>query len=175
MRDALAAGINLNIFNKYSKRVRMANIAQLVNVLQSVILTEGPRMVKTPTYHVFHMYQCHQDAVLLESHMDTEQIGEEEEYQVPNLTESVSEDGNGRMHITITNLSIRESYPVDTVIFGRSIKKAAGKILVNEMHAMNTFDEPEKVKVQDFSDIQITGQGISFVMPPCSVVHIEVE
>lgn len=175
MRDALVAGINLNIFNKYSKRVRMANIAQLVNVLQSVILTEGPRMVKTPTYHVFHMYQCHQDGVLLESHMDTEQIGLEEEYQVPNLTESVSEDENGKMHLTITNLSLADSYPIDTVITGRSVKKAAGSILVNEMHAMNTFDEPETVKVQEFSDIHITGDGISFVIPPCSVVHIEVE
>lgn len=175
MRDALVAGINLNIFNKYSKRVRMANIAQLVNVLQSVILTEGPRMVKTPTYHVFHMYQCHQDGVLLESHMDTEQIGLEEEYQVPNLTESVSEDENGKMHLTITNLSLADSYPIDTVITGRSVQKAAGSILVNEMHAMNTFDEPETVKVQEFSDIHITGDGISFVIPPCSVVHIEVE
>lgn len=175
MRDALVAGINLNIFNKYSKRVRMANIAQLVNVLQSVILTEGPRMVKTPTYHVFHMYQCHQDGVLLESHMDTEQIGLEEEYQVPNLTESVSEDENGKMHLTITNLSLSDSYPIDTMITGRSVQKAAGSILVNEMHAMNTFDEPEMVKVQEFSDIQITGEGISFVIPPCSVVHIEVE
>lgn len=175
MRDALVAGINLNIFNKYSKRVRMANIAQLVNVLQSVILTEGPRMVKTPTYHVFHMYQCHQDGLLLESHMDTEQIGLEEEFRVPNLTESVSEDENGKMHLTITNLSLAESYPIDTVITGRSVQKAAGSILVNEMHAMNTFDEPERVKVQEFSDIQITGEGISFVIPPSSVVHIEVE
>ncbi|KLU70173.1 MAG: hypothetical protein RHS_3994 [Robinsoniella sp. RHS] len=175
MRDALVAGINLNIFNKYSKRVRMANIAQLVNVLQSVILTEGPRMVKTPTYHVFHMYQCHQDAVLLESHIDTDQIGLEEEFLVPNLTESVSEDKNGKMHLTITNLSIEEAYQIDTIIAGRSVEKAVGKILVNEMHAMNTFDEPETVKVQNFDDIQITGQGISFVIPPCSVVHIEVE
>ena len=70
MRDALVAGINLNIFNKHSDRVRMANIAQIVNVLQSVILTEGEKMIKTPTYHVFNMYKYHQDAMLVDSHID---------------------------------------------------------------------------------------------------------
>ena len=88
MRDALVAGINLNIFNKNCDRVKMANIAQIVNVLQSVILTEGEKMILTPTYHVFNMYKNHQDATLVESHIDTENIGVEEENKVPNLHES---------------------------------------------------------------------------------------
>ena len=122
MRDALVAGITLNIFNKHSDRVKMANLAQMVNVLQAVLLTEGDKMVKTPTYHVFNMYKYHQDAVLVESSIETETIGTQEEYQVPNLTESVSVDENGVLHITVTNLSVSDSYEVDAVILDREIK-----------------------------------------------------
>ena len=89
MRDALVAGINLNLFNKHSDRVKMANIAQMVNVLQSMILTEGEKMVKTPTYHVFDLYQVHQENDLLASSLETEQVGLEDEYMVPNLTYTV--------------------------------------------------------------------------------------
>ena len=77
MRDALVAGINLNIFNKHCDRVKMANIAQMVNVLQSVILTDGERMIKTPTWFVFYLYQAHQDAELLDSTLETAMVGPE--------------------------------------------------------------------------------------------------
>ena len=118
MRDAIVAGINLNIFNKHCDRVKMANIAQMVNVLQSVILTEGEKMVLTPTYHVFHMYKYHQDAELLESSIDTETIGVDEENKVPNLNESVSMAEDGTVNITLTNLSATESYPVELALQG---------------------------------------------------------
>ena len=97
MRDALVACLNLNIFNKHSDRVKMAAIAQMVNVLQSVILTEGPQMVKTPTWHVFDLFKEHQDAQLVESRIETEMIGEEEEWMVPNLSESASVSADGRI------------------------------------------------------------------------------
>ena len=172
MRDALVAGINLNIFNKHSDRVRMANIAQIVNVLQSVILTEGEKMIKTPTYHVFNMYKYHQDAMLVDSHIDTETIGLEEEYQVPNLTESVSIDENGVLHITVTNLSLTENYEIDTTILDKKIQEVKGEIVAEEMHAMNTFDDPERVNVKDFNDVKITDKGLSFTIPACSVLHL---
>ena len=110
MRDALVAGINLNLFNKHSDRVKMANIAQMVNVLQSMILTEGEKLVKTPTYHVFDLYQVHQENDLLASSLETEQVGLEDEYMVPNLTESVSVDANGVLHITMTNVDLEKAY-----------------------------------------------------------------
>ena len=88
MRDALVAGINLNIFNKNCDRVKMANMAQLVNVLQSVVLTEGDKMLLTPTYHVFKLYKNHQGAELIQSYVETTDIGAET-YQVPNIHESV--------------------------------------------------------------------------------------
>ena len=175
MRDALVAGINLNIFNKHSDRVHMANLAQLVNVLQSVILTEGEKMLLTPTYHVFHMYKYHQDADLLESRIDTKTIGAEAEYQVPNLTESVSVDAEGVMHITITNLSLDEDYDVDALILEKPVTEVRGEILAEEMHAMNSFEEPETVKVKEFRDVKITDKGIAFTIPACSVLHLAVK
>lgn len=175
MRDALVAGLTLNIFNKHSDRVKMANIAQLVNVLQSVILTEGPKMLKTPTYHVFNMYKYHQDSSLVESRIETELIGEEDAYKVPNLTESVSVDSDGVMHITITNLSITEDYAIEAELCDTKAAEVTGEILTNEVHAMNTFEIPENVKTEEFKDIEITEQGLRFTIPACSVLHLSVK
>ena len=174
IRDALIAGINLNIFNKHCKRVKMANIAQLVNVLQAVILTEGEKMVKTPTYHVFKMYSCHQDNELLESSVDTKQIGLEDDYMVPNLTESVSRAKDGKIHITLTNLSLDEAYDIETLIPGLDIKSAAGEMVGGAKDALNTFDEPDKVKIEKFDDIKIEGDKLTFKIPASTVLHIEV-
>ena len=175
MRDALVAGINLNVFNKHSDRVKMANIAQLVNVLQSVILTDGPEMIKTPTYHVFKMYSAHQDATLVDSYIETEKIGLEDEYMVPNLNESASVDADGKLQITITNLSATESYPVETRLVGFAGEKVSAEILCEEMHAKNTFEDPNAVTVKAFDGVEKVHGGLKFTIPACSVLHITVE
>ena len=175
MRDALVAGINLNLFNRHSDRVKMANIAQLVNVLQSVILTDGPEMIKTPTYHVFKMYSAHQDATLVDSYIETEKIGLEEEYMVPNLSESASVDADGKLQITIANLSATESYPVETRLIGFSGEKVSAEILCEEMHAKNTFEDPNAVEVKPFDGVEKVHGGLKFTIPACSVLHITVE
>ncbi len=175
MRDAVVAGINLNIFNKHCDRVKMANIAQLINVLQSVILTEGAKMVLTPTYHVFHMYQAHQDAELIDSHLDAEMIGVEEKNQVPNLHESASVGKDGKLHITINNLSVTDSYDVESLIADTKIKTVKGTIVTGAMDAHNTFDAPDTVKCTEFTDFTVTPEGITFKIPACSVLHLEVE
>jgi len=175
MRDALVTGINLNIFNKNCDRVKMANIAQMVNVLQAVILTEGEKMVLTPTYHVFNMYKNHQDATLVESHIDTENIGIEEENKVPNLHESVSVDAEGRINVTINNLSISEAYDIEGIFVEKEIKAVKATILTSEMGAYNNFDEPELVKPEEFKAFTITNKGIDFKIPKCSVIHFVIE
>ena len=175
MRDALVAGINLNIFNKHSDRVKMANLAQMVNVLQSVILTEGDKMVKTPTYHVFDMYKYHQEAQLLQSSLETELVGLEECNLVPNLSESVSMDEDGVIHITVTNLDLEKDYTVDTTILGKKVEAIEGQILTEKMNAMNTFENPEQVSVQSFEAVEKVHGGIQFTIPACSVVHIAVK
>ena len=175
MRDALVAGINLNLFNKHSDRVKMANIAQMVNVLQSMILTEGEKMVKTPTYHVFDLYQVHQENDLLVSSLETEQVGLEDEYMVPNLTESVSVDANGVLHITMTNVDLEKAYPVEAVLLGKEAGEIKAEIVTGHMQDKNTFEAPETVGVQGFDGVQATKEGISFTIPACSVLHIAVK
>lgn len=174
MRDALVAGITLNIFNKHCNRIKMANLAQMVNVLQSVILTEGEKMILTPTYHIFHMYRCHQEATLLESYIKTTEIGIEEEYKVPNLHESVSKDKDGVIHITLNNLSLTESYDIETILTEKNIIDVKADILTNDMAAHNTFSNPNQVKIQPFTEIEITGREITFQIPPCSVMKISI-
>lgn len=175
MRDALIAGINLNIFNKHCDRVRMANIAQMVNVLQAVILTEGDKMILTPTYHVFNMYKNHMESSLVDSFIETEEIGLEEENKVPNLNESVSIDSEGRINITINNLSITDAYDVEGVIVDKKVKSVKAQILTNDMNAHNTFDKPEEVKPVEFNDYKITEKGLDFKIPACSVISLVLE
>jgi alpha-L-arabinofuranosidase len=175
MRDALVAGINLNIFNKNCDRVKMANLAQMVNVLQAVILTEGSEMILTPTYHVFDLYKNHQDADLVESSIEVTQIGLDEENKVPNLTESTSITKDGTIHITLTNCSLDESYTIDGIFAETTIHRITGRILQNEARAYNTFDCPEKVKIEEFTTYQKTEKGLQFTIPACSVLHLELE
>ena len=176
MRDALVAGVSLNIFNKHCDRVKMACIAQMVNVLQSVILTEGPKMILTPTYHVFHMYKHHQDADLLESYIDgNRQIGEDEEYQVPLLEESVSVSADGCVNITLNNLSVKEDVPVEVTFAELKPAEVTAAILTQEMHAHNTFEEPEKVKEEAFTAYEIKDGKLCFTAPACSVISLRVK
>jgi len=175
MRDALIAGINLNIFNKHSDRVKMANLAQIINVLQALILTEGEKMILTPTYHVFNMYKEHQESTLLESNIETKEIGLEEGNKVPNLHESSSIDEQGRLIFTINNLSIIEDYNIETVVIGKEVKKVSLSILTNEMTAYNTFENPNYVNVKEFKDFTITKDGLNFTIPKCSVMRGIVE
>lgn len=174
MRDALVAGINLNIFNKHSDIVVMANIAQTVNVLQAVILTEGEKMLLTPTYHVFDMYKEHQDAELVESYIETETIGMAK-YTVPNLHESASVDADGKLHITLCNLSLNESCRIETEIIGKKAGNITGRILTGKMNDHNTFDAPENVKPAVFDKMSVSQNGLTLEIPPVSVVSITIE
>lgn len=174
MRDALVAGINLNIFNKHCDRVKMANIAQLVNVLQAVILTEGRKMLLTPTYHVFNMYKHHQDAELLDSFIETEMIGTEDNCKVPNLNESVSRGTDGKVHITLTNLSADQDYEIETNLADTGADSVNGEIVTGDMNAHNTFENPNAVRAVSFDSCKIAGNKIRFTIPACSVLHLEV-
>jgi alpha-N-arabinofuranosidase len=175
VRDALIAGITLNIFNRHCDRVKMANLAQMVNVLQSVLLTEGEQMIKTPTYHVMHMFRHHQGAQLLESSLsNVEPIGPDE-WVVPKVTESVSENEQGVITITLNNLSIEEVEKVD-VQFKRSGYQVIEARIVSDadMHAHNTFEAPERVTEKEFTGYELTPQGLIVTLPCCSVVELRV-
>ncbi len=175
MRDALVAAINLNIFNQHCDRVRMANIAQLVNVLQSVILTEGKKMILTPTYYAFQMYQCHQDNELLDSFMETQQIGTEKENEVPNLHESVSVDEKGVIHVTIANLSVDAAYEVESIVAETRLGQVQAEILTGSMQAHNTFENPDVVHTEAYTEYSVAHDRVTLTIPPCSVIHFAVE
>lgn len=173
VRDALVAGITLNIFNKHCDRVKMAALAQMVNVLQSVLLTEGEKMIKTPTYHVMHMYRHHQGADLLESALTgVEEVGIEG-HKVPKLTESVSVDGEGVITITMNNLSIESSEEVEVYLLEKGYRVVEAKVVTGaQMNAHNTFEAPENVVEKDFTDYKAVDNGFVVTMPVNSVVEL---
>ncbi len=171
MRDALVAGINLNIFNKHSDRVRMANIAQLVNVLQSVILTEEEKMVKTPTYYVFKMFVPHMGATLLGSLLDSDQIGTDD-YKVPDVTESVSVSEDGTVFATINNLSAEEGKDIEITLAGKKIVSVDGTVITNALQAHNTFEDPDVVKDVPFTDLELKDGRVIVHLPKASVTGL---
>lgn len=176
MRDALVAGISLNIFNKHSDRVTMANLAQVVNVLQAIILTEGEKMILTPTYHVFDMYKNHQDAELVESFIQTKEIGNVNANAiVPNIVESASIDSDENLNITICNLSIEEGFDIAVNVTGREYTSIEATILHNDMNAHNTFEETDNVKPEKFTNFKLEDNKINLTIPECSIIHLKVK
>jgi alpha-N-arabinofuranosidase len=174
LRDALTAGLTLNIFNHHCDRVKMANIAQTINVLQSLILTKDEKMVLTPTYHVFEMYKVHQDATLLPSQLDCLdcKFGKD---SIPAISASASKDKNGKIHITLCNLNPNESQTLTCELRGFKPQAVTGRILTSDvMTAHNTFEKPEMVKPAEFEDAKIEGNGVTTVLPPKSVVLLEI-
>lgn len=176
VRDALVAGISLNIFNKHCDRVRMACIAQIVNVLQAVILTDGEKMIKTPTYYIFHMYRHHQGANLLESSLsDIEEIGIGE-WKVPEVTESVSQK-DSIITITLNNLSATKEKDIDILFTENKSYKVVEARMVGGMdiHAHNTFESPEIVMENEFTTYCVSDNTMKVTLPASSVVELRVE
>lgn len=173
LRDAVAAGINLNIFNKHSDRVKMANIAQMVNVLQAMILTDKEKMVRTPTYHIFRMYSVHQGATLIPVDLSAPEyrLGDA---SVPSLSVSASRDSQGRVHLSIVNLDPNKPADITTTIWGGAIRSVTGEVLTaTAVNAMNTFDSPYVVKPELFSGYKPEGSQLNLRIPSKSVVVLE--
>ncbi len=171
MRDAILASINLNLFNLNSDRVTMANIAQVVNVLQAIILTEGDKMVKTPTYHIFDMYKDHMEADLVYSNVENKQIVDDK--YLPAVSQSVSVDAEGKMHITISNASLDEEFDIDCVMPRAEYTTVCAKLLTGEYNACNTFEAPETVVPTCYDGVTLDGEKLNIKLPKCSVVSIE--
>ena len=175
LRDAVVAGINLNIFNKHSDRVQMANIAQMVNVLQAMVLTDKERMVLTPTYYVFRMYKVHQGATLLPAELSAPEykVGQA---SVPSLNASASRDKEGRLHLSLVNLDPNRPAEITTRVAGRGVRGIAGEVLTAPaMNAMNTFDNSNAVKPTRFGGYKIQDSQVILSIPPKSVVMLELQ
>jgi alpha-N-arabinofuranosidase len=175
LRDAVVAGCFLNIFNQHCDRVRMANISQINNVLQAMILTKAEKMIVTPTYYVFEMYKVHQGAKLLPSDITCNPYKSGLE-TLASISASASKDKSGKIHISICNLNPEEPAQIECSLEGFEVKKAAGRILTAEaMNAHNTFEKPDAVKPVEFKGIEIKDGKILAAIPSKSVVVLAVE
>lgn len=174
IRDALVAGITLNIFNNHSDRVRIANIAQAVNVLQSPVLTEGSKMILTPTWYVFHMYKAHMDATLLAARVACNQIGPDDA-RVDSISASASHK-DGVYNLTFTNAELIGTKTVNVKLSGLKgkIVSAKAKILTaDNMKAMNTFENPDLLKEKELA-VSVSGADEMILeVPAMSVVSLE--
>jgi len=173
MRDAITAAIHLNIFNQHADRVKVANLAQMINVLQSVILTKDDKMVLTPTYHVFRMFRVHQEAKLLKLDLRCENytFGTK---SIPAISASASVDKDGKVHISLANLNPNKAITVTCPLIGDSFKKVTGEVLTaSEMNSYNSFENPETVKPASFNGFTLKDGILSINMPSKSVVVLE--
>jgi alpha-N-arabinofuranosidase len=183
IRDALVAGINLNIFDQHSDRVQMANIAQMVNVLQSMILTNKERMIVTPTYHVFEMYKVHQGATLIPVEITAPDYtfsgtssGTSSGQSVPSLHASASRDKAGKLHVSIVNLDPSRSARVSMRIAGAAPANIIGRVLTAPaMNTVNTFDNPNAVSPAPFHGVKVQGTQVTLTLPSKSVVVLELQ
>ena len=172
LRDALVAALNFHVFHSYAKRVQMTNIAQMVNVLQAMILTDGPRMTLTPTYHAFEMYIPFQGATYLPTEINAPTYAFEQT-SVPAVTVTAARDSSGRLQLGLVNLDPKREAVVTTTVSGADVKGAAGRVLTAKtMDAHNTVEQPNAVKPEPIN-ARRSGNKIVLRLPPKSVTVVE--
>ena len=180
LRDAFVASLSLDIFHKYTKRLKMANIAQIVNVLQSMILTQGDKMVLTPTYYVFKMYNVHQDATYLPIDVKCEVAKLEGERnknrELPMLSATASKNAQGVIHISLSNVDAKERQVVTIDLANVQGKQVAGEILTAaKLTDHNSFDQPDQVKAVPFSGAKLKKNVLTVDLPAKSIVTLEIK
>lgn len=188
IRDALVAGLSLNVFNNHADRVQVANIAQTINVLQAMILTEGSRMLLTPTYHVFEMYKVHHDATLLPTAVQSAcyvpatqnngtpgAMGYNQSNGVQQISASASRDASGYIHVSLCNMHHEDAAEVMVDLHGAAVSSVTGRLLTAPaQNTMNTFDKPGTVTPVDFDAVTIAKTGLTVALPARSVVVLEI-
>ena len=175
LRDAIIAGTTLNIFNNHSDRVRMANLAQTINVLQALILTKGNQILLTPTYHVFDLYKVHMDAKKLNINFKSPDYTNGDS-KIPALNISASQDSTGAVHITLVNIDPTKPISLNTVLPGIKFKTVTGQILTSKkLTDINTFENPNNIKIVSFNGAKKMGEELVVDLPAQSVVMLELK
>lgn len=174
IRDAMIAGMVLNIFNNHADRVRGANLAQIVNVLQSVILTEGEKMLLTPTYHVMRMYKVHQDALLVPIDIDSPKYTFEGK-SIPAVTASASTK-DGALNVSLTNVDFTKSHEISINVRGGKYSKVSGEIVTSaNVTDYNTFDKPQAIAAKEFKGAKLENGVLKLTVPAHSVVVLNLK
>jgi alpha-N-arabinofuranosidase len=175
IRDAVLAGLTFHIFHEHCDRVRMANIAQTVNVLQAMILTEKEKMLLTPTYHVFEMYKVHHDSTRLPVALTTPDY-EFGDRSMPAMSVSASRDEDGNVHVSIVNAHAKEAIKLACALEDVEASKVSGRILTSDkLDGHNTFEEPDRVKPASFDGASLDDGKLAAEIPPRSVVVLHLE
>lgn len=175
LRDAMTAGSNLNIFNNHADRVKMANIAQTVNVLQAMVLTKEGKMILTPSYYVFKMFKVHQDANLVPLTLTGIPVYNKYNEKVPLINASASINKAGEINITICNLDAENGHIIELGLNDLVIKNIKGEIITGDkINSFNDFDKPEEVTIKTFADFKNNGKSIEVKMPSKSIVLITI-
>lgn len=173
MRDAMIAGATLNIFNNHADRVKMANLAQAVNVLQAVILTDDEKLLLTPTYHVMKMYKVHQDATLIPLDFESPNYTHGDE-SLPALSASASKDAAGNIHFSLVNIDASKAHTIEIDVEALGIKKVTGEVLSSDkVQDYNSFENPNKITPAKFKDYKLKKGKLTLTIPPFSVVVLE--
>lgn len=185
MRDAFVAALSLNVFHRHCDRVRMANIAQVVNVLQSMILTDQVgtgHMVLTPTYYVFEMYKGFQEATYLplDVQCTTKAVRGDSHAKygrkVDMLHSSAAKKADGSIILSLTNVSLDADQEVEVNISGAKAKSVSGKILTCKNVAdFNDFENPSRVKPAAFTDAKVKNNVLKVKVPARSIVVLDVK
>ena len=174
LRDAMIAGVTLHIFQDHCERVRVANLAQTVNVLQAVALTEGEKMILTPTYHVMEMFNVHQDALHLPLDLKVNNYTYGTE-KLPAVSVSASRNRAGKTHVSFVNIDPNQAQEVIVSLRGMTASGATGRILTSsKVQDYNSFEQPDKVKPVLYKDFSIKNNVLTVKLPPVSVVVLEV-
>lgn len=172
LRDAMVAALTLNIFHNHADRVRMANIAQFANVLQSMVLTRDDKMVLTPTYYVFKSYVPHQGARLIPLTSDAPILDVSKGRKVPEVSVTASSK-DGVTTLSLVNVSLTDSQKVRIDLGGIRASKIKGEIITApDIHAYNDFDTDPKVVLAPFSDAKIKDGVLTVEMPRHSIVTL---
>jgi len=173
-RDAILAALNLNIFARHADRVRMANIAQMINVLQAMILTDKEKMVLTPTYYVFKMYAPFQDSTFVPVTFNAGTYTHDS-VTLPRVDAIAAKDTNGKLWLAITNLNPNQPVEIEAGVEGGTVKSAAGQTLTApKVDSVNSFDAPNTVVPKPIA-AKVQGGKISLQLEPKSVTVVSVE
>lgn len=180
LRDAFVASTSLDIFHKYTDRLKMCNIAQVVNVLQSMILTKDDKMVLTPTYYVFKMYNVHQDATYLPIDLQCETMNLEGDRnkgrKLPMISATASKDKAGKVHLSISNIDAEDAQEIQINLPGIKATKAVGEILTSKnLTDYNSFEQPNVVKPEAFKDAKVKKGVLTIKLPAKSIVTLELQ
>ncbi|MBQ5653432.1 MAG: alpha-N-arabinofuranosidase [Alistipes sp.] len=176
MRDAMVAALTFNVFHRYADRITMANIAQIANVLQAMVLTRGDEMVLTPTYHAFWLYRPHQGATFIPTTCSASERQVTKTRSVPEVSVTASRDKTGKIHLSIVNPELEKEQTLLIAFDALQPKSVSGEMLhADSIDAYNDFGVAPRVGVKPFKGAKITKAGIELKLPAASILTLEIE